>query len=263
MEVYALDFDGVVCDSAGETGLTGWRAAARIWPEHPLDAPAEYAAAFRVIRPALEVGYDSLLMAGLVRAGVSAEAILADFQELKRELMARDRLDEAELIRVFGHTRDRWLELDPDGWLAVHTFFPGVVEAINAAAGPVFIITTKQHRFATALLERAGARIAPERVFGLEAGPKSGVLRELQARADLQHATFHFVEDRLRTLLKVAEETELAAVQLHFATWGYTGADALAEAAQHPRIQCHELEAFCRMIRGEVAGRGQVARMPV
>ena len=32
--IYTLDFDGVVCDSAIETGISGWKAGATIWDDY-------------------------------------------------------------------------------------------------------------------------------------------------------------------------------------------------------------------------------------
>ena len=32
--IYALDFDGVICDSAVETAITGWKAAGSILERH-------------------------------------------------------------------------------------------------------------------------------------------------------------------------------------------------------------------------------------
>lgn len=29
----ALDFDGVLCDSVGESSLSAWKAAEKLWPE--------------------------------------------------------------------------------------------------------------------------------------------------------------------------------------------------------------------------------------
>jgi len=36
---YALDFDGVICDSAVETGITGWKSACTLWQGMPETIP--------------------------------------------------------------------------------------------------------------------------------------------------------------------------------------------------------------------------------
>lgn len=32
-DVYALDFDGVMCDSVGESSLSAWKSAEKLWPD--------------------------------------------------------------------------------------------------------------------------------------------------------------------------------------------------------------------------------------
>ncbi|NOR71147.1 MAG: HAD family hydrolase, partial [Methylomarinum sp.] len=39
--IYALDFDGVICDSALETGVSGWKAAAKIWDDFTTSLPSK------------------------------------------------------------------------------------------------------------------------------------------------------------------------------------------------------------------------------
>ena len=63
MDFFALDFDGVLCDSAMETALTAWRAGARIWPEwRAAEASADVLERFIRLRPALETGYQAILL---------------------------------------------------------------------------------------------------------------------------------------------------------------------------------------------------------
>ncbi|HFD13311.1 MAG TPA: HAD family hydrolase, partial [Crenotrichaceae bacterium] len=51
--IYALDFDGVICDSAVETGITGWKAATHVWNEMTGVLPDQVLLdAFRRVRPA-------------------------------------------------------------------------------------------------------------------------------------------------------------------------------------------------------------------
>ena len=59
--VWAFDFDGVVCDSVGESSLSAWRAADTKWPElfgteqarQQRDRVVE---GMRVVRPVVETG---------------------------------------------------------------------------------------------------------------------------------------------------------------------------------------------------------------
>ena len=60
-EVWAFDFDGVVCDSVGESSLSAWRAAAIKWPEIFTTPEAEaqqerVIEGMRAVRPVVETG---------------------------------------------------------------------------------------------------------------------------------------------------------------------------------------------------------------
>jgi hypothetical protein len=63
-------------------------------------------------------------------------------------------------------------------------------------------------------------------------------------RSEWQNATWHFVEDRLATLLRVAARDSLRRVRLYLAGWGYnTVADQVA-VRQHPAITLWRAEQF-------------------
>jgi len=240
MNVFALDFDGVLCDSAAETGVTAWRAGRRIWPEWEGAEPAaEHLRRFVELRPVLETGYQAILLMHFAWAGVSRERVRRGFAQMCDQALAEAGVSRAESVRLFGATRDAWIRDDLPDWLSRHRFYPGVFETFAARAGtePTFILTTKQERFVHALLGSQGVRVPPERVFGLDAGkPKEEVLAELMGRPELQGGRFHFVEDRIGTLLRVAEQPGLEAVRLYLANWGYCTEADLAKAETHPRI---------------------------
>ena len=59
--LWAFDFDGVVCDSVGESSLSAWRAAEAKWPElfDTEDARKQQqrvVEGMRVVRPVVETG---------------------------------------------------------------------------------------------------------------------------------------------------------------------------------------------------------------
>ena len=229
----ALDFDGVVCDSAGETGTTGWIAARSLWPRDFADAPTDaYLADFRRVRPALETGYEAILLARLLRDAVPPAELLADAPRHCAAVTAAHALSRDALVTLFGATRDRLIHDDFEAWLELHAFYPGTIAAINAwvAAGHrVAVVTTKEQRFAEALCHHAGCDLAPTAIYGLEAGPKNGVLTDLLA-AQPADTPAVFVEDRLPTLLKVHDAPALARYRLALADWGYLRPTDLADA---------------------------------
>jgi phosphoglycolate phosphatase-like HAD superfamily hydrolase len=230
--VFALDFDGVLCDSAAETCAAAWRAGRALWPgwEAP-EPPPEFTARFRELRPVLETGYQAIALLRLVEEEFTAPlsqlstVTPVSFAESAERIFAATGLGRADLVRLFGDARDQWIAADPEGWLARHEFYPGVAEALNAAAArgcPLFVLTTKQHRFTERLLQNAGVGLPADRIFGLETGrPKEEILKGLAARPDCCGLRMVFVEDRLEALERAAAVPELAGVELRFATWGY------------------------------------------
>ena len=227
-ERFAFDFDGVVCDSVEETAETAWRAACRVWPRrYAGDASADYVEGFRRCRPVIHTGFENLLLLDLLAAGHEPEAILAQFDTLSAQSRARLGLTEHQLLGAFAEARDAWIRADPQGWLNVQGFYPGVVEAINAMSAPRCIITTKQHRFTIRLAQLARLDIEPAAIFGLESGGKRAVLlRQLEAAGG---APVHFFEDRLRTLTALED---VVGLRRYLVSWGYnTVADRRAARA--------------------------------
>lgn len=134
------------------------------------------------------------------------------------------KLDKEALMKGYGEIRDDWIGSKPDNWLAASPPFPGVPDLLNAmiaGGAEVFIITTKQRRFAEALIKHYGIDLPADHLFALEDGPKMQVLKDLVKRPEFADKQFHFVEDKLGTLKKVIAEPELDKVELYLADWGY------------------------------------------
>ena len=219
MDILALDFDGVICRSAGEACVSGWRAAGRLWPERFRgEVPAAVFEGFERVRPVMEVGFQAVLLVRLLHDGCPVEEILGHAPSLLTDLMRREGLSRDMLVRLFGTTRDRWMAEDLPEWIGCHTFYAGTVDAVNQSALPVYIITTKEKRFAVALCSAAGLRLLGDHVFGLESGSKSTVLKQLARRH--QNARLHFLEDRLDALLH-ADAGVGVDLCLYWAAWGY------------------------------------------
>lgn len=74
--------------------------------------------------------------------------------------------------------------------------------------------------------------------------------------SDTPRAVVHFVEDRLDTLIAVAETADLAHVRLYFADWGYSTPAERKEASGIPNVQIIDLTQFHTLLRtGQVPGR--------
>lgn len=235
--LFALDFDGVICDSALETGLSGWQVACHIWEEMPQQMPEQIMADFRQVRPIMETGFEAILICRLLFEGVPATLVMDNFANQLNKILARDHLDVSTLKKQFGDYRDSWITADLSGWIKMNPLYPGVSDLLEQIPlDQRFIITTKQERFVSEILAANQIEILPSNIYGLDRKLKKPQILEDLQRLHPQ-ATISFVEDRLPTLLDVIDTPSLTAVQLYFANWGYnTDVDKL-QALQHPRIK--------------------------
>lgn len=243
--IYALDFDGVICDSAVETGITGWKAATQLWPEMSSALPPEELIdQFRLVRPIIETGFEAILVMRMLFTGDGLESILENFHERKQAALQQCNHDEAFLKQLFGETRDDWIRDALPEWLAMNPLFPGVAEKLAALGqqGIWYIVTTKQERFVSQILEANHIALPPQRIYGLDRNMnKQQVLQQLQEKHP--EAALYFVEDRLPTLQNFLADDALQAIRLFFADWGYNTEQDRRQAARLP-VEVIALEAF-------------------
>ncbi|NOQ15696.1 MAG: HAD family hydrolase [Methyloprofundus sp.] len=241
--IYALDFDGVICDSAVETAMTGWKSAMQIWPDMAGTEPsAVQIDQFRALRPVLETGYEAILLMRLLQQGVTLEAIKADNLAMVQALLSELQQDVAFLKQLFGTARDKWIAQARDEWVAMNPLFDGVAEKLRQLNGQDwYIVTTKQERFVEQILQANNVAL-PNDIFGLDRKmSKETVLQVLiekyQARA------LCFIEDRLPTLLNVMQNERLKSVALQLVDWGYN-TDLDKQVAREKQIQLISLHEF-------------------
>ena len=231
--IYALDFDGVICDSAVETAITGWKASTKIWADMPLTAPQELINRFRLIRPIIETGYEAILAMRLLYLGKTTEEIYLDYGGHTEKLLKEANVSVDDLKQLFGEIRDVWIANDLADWVNMNPLFEGVAKKLRTLEQLCrwYVVTTKQERFVKQILKANGIELADERIYGLDRNmSKVEVLTGLVTA--YPNDTIHFVEDRLPTLLNVMKKDELAHVNLIFALWGYNTAEDKAIAAK-------------------------------
>jgi phosphoglycolate phosphatase-like HAD superfamily hydrolase len=250
-KILALDFDGVICNSAYEGLQSAWRVYREIWGGAGDGPPAEAAAAYVRLRPALEIGWEFPVMLRAILEGVPEGALLQEFQtKWRSRILEEHHLSLADLTARFDATRDAWIQKDLGSWLGCQHLYPGIAERLRAllqSRTQVFVITTKEWRYAHLIMEKGGVPFPADRVWGKErARPKADLLRVLRQERGVDFGDIWFVEDRLTTLRSVEAQADLGAVGLFLAAWGYTTPAEQAEAATDPRIIPLTLEQFCR-----------------
>ena len=230
--IYALDFDGVICDSAIETGVSAWKSAAKLWDDFtsPLPTP-ELLDKFRQVRPVMGTGYESILIIKLLHDGETVEAIMVDYHAKTQKVIEDSGLNIDSLKKLFGETRDSWIEDDLDGWIDMNPLFSGIAEKLQHLSEQAvwYIVTTKQERFVKHILSANQIELAEDRIFGLDRNmTKEEILIDLAKK----HAQdkIYFVEDMLASLLMVLNNNKLESVNLFLALWGYNTAQDKLDA---------------------------------
>jgi len=242
--IYALDFDGVICDSAVETAITGWKAAGSIWEDMHKDVPQVKIDQFRSIRPNIETGYEAILAMRLLYLGETIESIHRGYGDKIQALLKEAQVTANDLKKLFGETRDVWIANDLAEWVMMNPLFDGVATKLRKLGQqyPWYVVTTKQERFVKQILKANAIELTDERIFGLDRNmSKVEVLKGLLKTHP--NEMIYFVEDRLPTLLNVLKTNELASVKLIFALWGYNTAEDKALAAEQP-FALQQLEDF-------------------
>lgn len=246
MAFFALDFDGVLCDSAEENAASAWKCAHELWPDICKDerVPVEVTQRFLEVRPYLETGFQAVLMIRMILENQPLAAFRDELSQHCQRLLQKSGLDSETMIRKFGACRDHWIRHDLEGWLQSHRFYPGTMSALQKALQfhEVVILTTKQERFVQLLLDGQGIAFPRENIWGLDRKiSKEQLLEQFHSQGKNEIA---FVEDRLETLQKVSERAKLGSVKLFYALWGYGTEKERQLARNTPRLTCLELDAF-------------------
>ena len=254
----ALDFDGVVADSAPEAFLVALRTFASLSPESDV---AQQARRLDDL-PGLEVLRASHLYApflesmplgnraedfGVVLSAIEAGVALPDQAAYDA---FRGRQDEAWLLgfhRRFYSEREALWSRHPGGWLALMAPFAPLLDVLRARAGEVTlaIATARDRRSVQALLDAYGIAdlVAEELLVDKEAGLSKCVhLRTLAARSGIASGDTRFLDDKFNHLVDVAA----LGVGCALAAWGYQGEREQRSARQSgfPVCSLSEVEAW-------------------
>ncbi|XWS46111.1 hypothetical protein CRYUN_Cryun14cG0035400 [Craigia yunnanensis] len=118
-DLYALDFDGVLCNSCGESSLFAVKVA----------------------------------------EGLTVEGILENWSKIKSVIMEEWDENRDALIDLFGKDRDEWMDKDLATWIGANRLYPGVPDALRFASSTIDIVTTKQVQPNVKVLEQLQLRL--------------------------------------------------------------------------------------------------------
>jgi len=212
----ALDFDGVLWDSAGECFLTARQAWEAV--EAPLPPISE--AAFRKGRWLVRTGGEFGLVLWLLRE--DPERDLEAFDNARFEALAHEQGTFLRRFEVeFYARRERFRHEDPQAWLSLQSACPAMLAEwpeLSGAFREVVVCTTKNEAAIRALLEEAGLQLP---VLAKEfSTDKRDQMAFLAATRNVEPGQILFVDDLLRNLEPVGE----MGVRVALAGWGYNTA---------------------------------------
>ena len=243
-QLLALDFDGVLCNGLVEYFQTTWHAYCQLESRQG-EPPSKLASPFYRTRPVIETGWEMPVLLHALLQGIPEGDILQDWPDISQRMMQQTNWSVPDLTAAVDGYRDRWIASDLNGWLACHTFYPGVIDRLRlwvTCELPLAIVTTKEERFARQLLRQEGIELPEGRVFGKAVKrPKHETLRLLGATSGTE---IWFVEDRLKTLKSVNQQPDLLSVKLFLADWGYNVPADRHAARQNNRIHLLSLKRF-------------------
>jgi len=269
--LFLFDFDGVVCDSCDECTVSAWRTCRilnAIEGETSESPPQWLFEKMREIRPAIEVGWQIPVLLSVFLEqqrseqnskltdnfipSMSVPEIIENYESLVDGWLDRHKLYDKDMIETFGKVRDDWIANDYQSWLDINTFYDGISEGITSCKGETVLVTTKQHRFATALVRHAGIgedSMPDDDIYGLGMyKSKSDVIVKRMKTGSHDPTNTHFFEDRWPTLEKCLKDERLEHVKFYLCSWGYCTKGELGLAEKEPRVEILKLEDFSKVV---------------
>ncbi|MEL6553676.1 MAG: HAD family hydrolase [Cyanobacteria bacterium J06621_11] len=243
-QLIAFDFDGVICDGLIEYFQTAWQAYTQLFSPDSNQPPEGLAERFYPLRPVIETGWEMPVLVEALIKGASDQQIIEQWPDMALPYLAAANLTKAQSVQALDGVRDQWIENDLSSWLALHRFYPGMIDRLaEMLAGeiPVYIVSTKEGRFIQALLAQSGLDFPKERIFGKEVKrPKYETLRLIKEKCSVER--IWFIEDRLPALRSVVTQSDLQQIELFLADWGYNLAPDREFARQDRRIHLLSLQ---------------------
>jgi len=242
LEVLALDFDGVISDSAREAFAVAVRTYSDLRPGPPLQETEALYAGFVEMMPLGNRAEDY----AVILAALEEQRSIADQAAYDSFYRRQDPSLLGVFHQRFYENRTSWSERDPEGWRRMISPYPEMLEILHRRAPQVTlaIATAKDSRSVRMLLREYGIEslFREDVVLDKETGvSKRSHLEHLQRSLAVRFEAITFVDDKLNHLNGVAD----LGVRCGLAAWGYNGRREWegARRAGHLVLQLDDLEA--------------------
>jgi phosphoglycolate phosphatase-like HAD superfamily hydrolase len=237
LKALALDFDGVIAQSAPETFQVALRTYRQLNSESALSSqdPNELYRGFVELMPLGNRAEDF----GVALRALESGTKIPDQEAYDAFYNALDPAWRREFHRRFYEVRAALAATDPVGWRALQPPYGPFLEMLRRHAGQVelAIASAKDSASVRALLKSYGVQdlFPPERILDKEVGVhKTSHLERLHQLLGLPYAEFTFVDDKVSHL----DEVSPLGVRCALAAWGYNGPRERALAHAHGHLVC-------------------------
>lgn len=252
IKILALDFDGVICNGLLEYFQSSKFTYNEIWHEEKI-INDDLAEIFYQLRSVIETGWEMPILLRALILNFSPQEILQNWSNISQKIIISEGLEPKYIGEKLDNIRQLWLDRDLKSWLALHTFYDGIIEQLKYIINSeikLYIITTKEGRFVKQLLQEKAINLPDNFIIGKEKKlPKYESLRQIIAKHNIKPAEICFIEDRLPALQLVKQQPDLQEVSLFLAAWGYNSEDTRNSLSNYPDIQLLSLQQFCEIFK--------------
>lgn len=247
-KILALDFDGVICNGLKEYFKTTLRTYQKLWKDDSQNDLEIWANSFYKLRPVIETGWEMPILLRALVLQYEQDNIESNWHNVCSEIVTKENLNKQQVMSALDGVRDHWIQTDLDNWLALHEFYPGVLEKLGKlldSSTLLYIVTTKEGRFVKQLLKQQNLSFPEDHIFGKEVKqPKFDTLRQILKINQETPNNLWFIEDLLKTLNKVKSQEYLTEVNLFLADWGYNTIKSHELVKQDSTINLLSLDTF-------------------
>ena len=247
--ILALDFDGVICDSAGEclfTSYSYYAPIAGLTPAPGLDEiPEGLRKKFYRIRPFIRDGKDYMLILYFITNGIPIE-MQEDFDQRSRDHLDRvcqevGAADAKELEELFQRKRREIRARNETAWLGLNPLYRGLEEGLLACKDRfdrIYVTTSKPTDAVLEILTYHRIPLPENHIYGYDKVKKglgkNGHLNKVHELTGAPFEEIHLVDDQV-SHLKAARQL---GANCYHASWGYTTEQQQEEAdtAGIPRL---------------------------
>jgi HAD superfamily hydrolase (TIGR01509 family) len=240
IQVFALDFDGVICDALLESILVTWngyyeKSLADFSNAGLLAIPLSFINRFIWCRKfSRHLGHFFVSLLDPMPPVRDQQAFDAFYQSIQPDDIRR-------FTQNVSSYRDLARQQKTEQWLSYHRLYPGVSRFLTTVTSPIYIVTAKDAQAVFALLDYAGITFPFEHIYG-EQQEKTSALRAIQQREEVKSSEVFFVDDNLPNIMAARQ----AGYNASWAIWGYNTPDHFL-LAQRQAIPSLSLKDFLQL----------------